>query len=279
MSVGVIIPARNEEKSIPHVLNALLSQHHRPEQIVVVDDGSSDATGRIARQMGCHVVRLPPHKESWVGTPLLAKVYNAGVSALHEVDYMLIVGADTILPPNYIERLLVAFKRDRRLVVASGVVDGEGIPVVPRGTGRMIRMAFFKKYVGRFPTDQYCWESYPIYLALALGFRTLVDANLVIHVMRRTRRYKACYGFAMRELNYFPPLALLRCVLATIREAKTGSMMMKTYLFSPFKPKNTIIKAYMRRQQAKTLLQYCIKPTQALRRIAYRNSIIKNTLK
>ena len=52
-SVSVIIPAYNEEKTIGHVvantLNVMDSQN-LPYEIIVVDDGSTDKTGRIASQ-------------------------------------------------------------------------------------------------------------------------------------------------------------------------------------------------------------------------------------
>ncbi len=53
--VGVIIPARNEEKSLPLVLRDL------PEvaRVVVVDNGSTDRTAAVARQAGATVVHEP----------------------------------------------------------------------------------------------------------------------------------------------------------------------------------------------------------------------------
>jgi glycosyltransferase involved in cell wall biosynthesis len=58
MKILVIIPAYNEEESLPGVIRDL--RDNAPEaDVLVVNDGSRDATGRIAREMGALVVELP----------------------------------------------------------------------------------------------------------------------------------------------------------------------------------------------------------------------------
>ncbi len=56
MSITAIIPAYNEEKNIGRVLDVLLNSHIF-SSVVVVDDGSKDTTGDIARQKGVRVIR------------------------------------------------------------------------------------------------------------------------------------------------------------------------------------------------------------------------------
>jgi glycosyltransferase involved in cell wall biosynthesis len=45
VTIGVVIPCRNEAHWIAEVLDALLEQDRRPDEVVVVDDGSTDGTG------------------------------------------------------------------------------------------------------------------------------------------------------------------------------------------------------------------------------------------
>ena len=57
-SILIIIPAYNEAANLPHVLPKL-KQVIPEADILVVDDHSSDGTGRVARRLGATVVRLP----------------------------------------------------------------------------------------------------------------------------------------------------------------------------------------------------------------------------
>lgn len=56
--VLVIVPAWNEERNVPHTVAAILAAE--PDyDVVVVDDGSTDATARVAREAGARVLVLP----------------------------------------------------------------------------------------------------------------------------------------------------------------------------------------------------------------------------
>ncbi len=55
LNTYVVVPAYNEEKTIGSVLEDLL-RYFRREEIVVVNDGSRDRTGEIARSYGVHVL-------------------------------------------------------------------------------------------------------------------------------------------------------------------------------------------------------------------------------
>ncbi|MDP2659672.1 MAG: glycosyltransferase family 2 protein, partial [Dehalococcoidia bacterium] len=49
--VSVIVPARNEETNIRGCLQSVLDQGYQPIQVIVVDDNSTDGTGRILEQL------------------------------------------------------------------------------------------------------------------------------------------------------------------------------------------------------------------------------------
>lgn len=57
-TVGIVLPAHNEQAALPGVLAELLTCVG-PRQVIVVDDGSTDATADVARSFGVRVVSCP----------------------------------------------------------------------------------------------------------------------------------------------------------------------------------------------------------------------------
>jgi len=113
-TLTVIVPAYNEAKYIGDTLQSLQQQTCRPDQIVVVDDHSSDGTGDVARSYGVRVLRPDANTGSKAG----AQNY-----ALQHIDTELtmIIDADTSVAPNAVEQLVPAF-RDPQVAAACGFV-------------------------------------------------------------------------------------------------------------------------------------------------------------
>ena len=64
-SVAVVVPARDEERSLP----TLLASFPDGLEVVVVDDGSTDATAAVAERAGARVVAAGPLPDGWAGKP------------------------------------------------------------------------------------------------------------------------------------------------------------------------------------------------------------------
>jgi glycosyltransferase involved in cell wall biosynthesis len=103
--VGVIVPAWNEERDIQFVLD-VIGPIGWLEQIVVVDDGSSDATPRVALDCAQNytrmsVLQLPQNQGK--GSAMLA-----GLRALpSEVETVVFIDADLIgLTENHLRALI-----------------------------------------------------------------------------------------------------------------------------------------------------------------------------
>ncbi|MGU3472016.1 glycosyltransferase [Paenibacillus sp. D51F] len=106
--LSVIIPARNEETNLPHLLQSLRHQSCRPFEIIVVDDGSEDGTRAIAESFGAKVVvneHLPP---GWTGKNWA--VWNGYRHC--EGDHIAFLDADVRLCPHALEDLLAARQRE-----------------------------------------------------------------------------------------------------------------------------------------------------------------------
>ncbi len=95
--ISLIIPAYNEESSIGHVLGAIPPGW--ADEIIVVDNGSTDWTAAIAREYGARVIRQP---ERGYGAACLAGI--AMLSPRSEV--VVFLDADFSDYPEDIERLV-----------------------------------------------------------------------------------------------------------------------------------------------------------------------------
>lgn len=65
--LSIIIPARNEEHNLPRLLESIAEQDARPLEVIVVDDGSADATADVARRCGARVLESAPLPDGWRG--------------------------------------------------------------------------------------------------------------------------------------------------------------------------------------------------------------------
>ncbi|MFZ4656960.1 MAG: glycosyltransferase family 2 protein, partial [Caldilineaceae bacterium] len=54
-TVSVIIPLYNAEAFLAQAIESVLEQTHPPQQVLVIDDGSTDQSAQIARRYGAAV--------------------------------------------------------------------------------------------------------------------------------------------------------------------------------------------------------------------------------
>ena len=94
--ISVIIPAYNEEESLPHVLNDL--PQDRLHQVIVVDNSSTDRTAEVARANGATVVY---EKRRGYGQACLS-----GMDALDNPDAVVFLDGDYSDFPEEIDLLL-----------------------------------------------------------------------------------------------------------------------------------------------------------------------------
>ena len=137
MRTLVFIPAWNEEASIAEVIGDV--REHLPEaDVLVVDDGSTDATPARAREAGAIVASLPFNQG------LGAALQTGYLYALREgYDSCAHLDADGQHPPAEVARLLAEVAADRAdLVIGSRYREagpGEGDEATATTTGRPSR--------------------------------------------------------------------------------------------------------------------------------------------
>ena len=105
--MSVVIPVLNEERHLGQLLSDIRRQSLRPEEVIVVDAGSRDATVRIAK-LSCTAVLH--------GEPPVALGRNLGGYAATG-DLIFFLDADIRLPQNFFEDFLCEVE-ERRLDIA-----------------------------------------------------------------------------------------------------------------------------------------------------------------
>ena len=139
----IITPAKNEEKSLPGLIQSIVRQTIKPKLWVIVDDGSTDGTPEI--------IEDAVKKHEWIQTIRLkegerdlgvhySQVCIAGFDYAMEYckrckieyDYIGLIDADIILEETYFERLIKEFEKNRNF----GIVSGEVWNIIDEKTKR-----------------------------------------------------------------------------------------------------------------------------------------------
>jgi glycosyltransferase involved in cell wall biosynthesis len=163
MNIAVVIPAFNEGEAIGRVVRAV--PRHGVQQIIVVDNGSSDDTARRARAAGARVVQ---EKRRGYGAACLA-----GAHAAAGADVLVFLDGDRSDDPSQLDRIagpVLAGAAD--LVIGSrirGTMEKDAMPLHGRLGNRFI-VFLLRRFYGTGITDIGSFR--------AIKTRTLLQLNM-----------------------------------------------------------------------------------------------------
>ena len=214
---SVIVTCRNSEKSIKSALNSLIDQSIKPEFIIVVDDGSTDNTNKILKNLqsknkNLYVITNPDLGynigrvvNNWNKALGLAKKLN-----LKSTDYHMIAPDDAEYEENYCEKIIRYMDYDASIVIASGNYDFNDY-TIPRGAGRLIRNSFFFSVHSYYP-ERMGYETIIFYSAIQNNFKHKVvpEARFVHTRALGSNHHFYEFGASMRTLGYHPLFVLGR---------------------------------------------------------------------
>ncbi|WP_019546294.1 glycosyltransferase [Streptomyces sulphureus] len=115
-SVAIVVPARDEAEVLPLTLPTLLAQEYPgTAEVVLVDDGSRDGTGELARTLAAEHGGLPLTVSSpgepepgWTGKLWAVRHGTALARAHADPAYLLLTDADIAHSPDSLRRLVAA---------------------------------------------------------------------------------------------------------------------------------------------------------------------------
>ena len=137
-TVGVVVPARNEERNIGACVDTILAQDHANLRLVVLNDGSDDGTGDVlAGRLGDPRLTVMdggdgPLPEGWLGKAWACqRAAKALLESDSPPDWLLFVDADVTLHPHAVAASLGHAERGELAMVS--------------GLGRLIMESFWEK--------------------------------------------------------------------------------------------------------------------------------------
>jgi glycosyltransferase involved in cell wall biosynthesis len=130
--ISFVMPAFNAQDTVREAISSVLRQTHRDFELVVVDDGSTDATGSIAA--GFPDARVVRQENGGV-----AAARNRGIEEAHE-ELIAFCDADDALYPQHLEALVAVWERH------GGIATANSLWLFPGGTHPSRR-----RYKGGFP--------------------------------------------------------------------------------------------------------------------------------
>jgi len=151
--ITILVPAYNEQKTIEASVTAILALHYRNYEVVVVNDGSSDATLEALRH-AFDLYEVPRTYPETIPTKPLRALYrsrartklvvidkenggkadslNAAINA-SRFPLVIAVDADTLIEPDALLRLTRPFLLGRRIAAVGGTVRVANGCVVKHG--------------------------------------------------------------------------------------------------------------------------------------------------
>ena len=216
MAISVIIITRNTEYYMRDCLDSLVHQSRKPDEVIVVDADSTDATPQIVREFGAQYPYI-----KFFNKPLQkGEARNYGVSK-STGDIVAFVDADTICHALWIEEMLKAFAQPGIDAVAgkevrlgySGFAGLKRVPLLHKGqdvTYPTVNMAYTRKAFGHVRGfDPWFKEAEDVDLNFRVvdaGFKLIYhDKAIVFHRVRDSFfgffKQAFWYGFGRKELT------------------------------------------------------------------------------
>jgi len=112
----VIIPVHNGGKEFGRCLEGVMSSATRPDEVIVVDDASTDGSGEVAQRSGAQVIRLssPPRG------PAFARNRGAEIA---QGEILFFTDSDVLLHPDVLGLALETLRGDASIDACFGSYD------------------------------------------------------------------------------------------------------------------------------------------------------------
>jgi cellulose synthase/poly-beta-1,6-N-acetylglucosamine synthase-like glycosyltransferase/spore germination protein YaaH/peptidoglycan/xylan/chitin deacetylase (PgdA/CDA1 family) len=129
--ISVLVPCFNEEKVIVESVTRILASHWNNLEVIVLDDGSKDATAAVVRKAFASEPRVELMSFENGGK---ARALNRGLARTRG-EIIVALDADTLFPPDTLGRLARWFVDERVGAVAGNAIVGNRLNLITRWQG------------------------------------------------------------------------------------------------------------------------------------------------
>lgn len=146
---ALILPARNEEKTIRKTLDSIVNQTLRPVALIIALNDCTDGSASIAEEFRRRYDWISVHRHDFSGGrnyAFKALIFAEAYKRLSEMelDFIGNLDADVTLPADYYQLVLQKFAADPGLGIAGGTFyqekDGRGVAHFDVYTGSVVGM-------------------------------------------------------------------------------------------------------------------------------------------
>ena len=202
IKVSLIVAVYNIEKYIVRCINSLMYQTYKNLEIIIIDDGSTDSSGKICKDYKKKDSRIVFQKNSG-----LSSARNTGIQ-LSTGEYISFVDGDDWLEKNAVEKMVSRIDKDVDIIITSffrdfpkKIVSNESefqgrvsrekcIEMMVKGNGithsacaKLYKKELFNEVI--FPIDKYYEDYYTIYYIIDRAKEIFVDGCATYHYVYR----------------------------------------------------------------------------------------------
>lgn len=275
----IITPVRDEAEHVRETIRSIVSQTIVPSQWIIVDDGSTDETGKIIDEV--------TRKHSWIfalhisdrgfrqpGAGVMeAFYYGYQFLRTHDWDFIIKLDGDVSLKPDYFERCLQKFDADPKLGIGGGVMYAErdGVlkeEVAPRfhvrGPTKIYRRTCWDAIGGLIKAPG--WDTVDEVKANMIGWRTQTFPDIIAIHLRPTGAQQGSWRDGVKNgradyISGYHPLFMAAKCLKRMREKPYFAVglahfcgFLSGYIKRTPKVNDPVLIRYTRRQQMRRLL-------------------------
>ncbi|MBD3172492.1 glycosyltransferase [Candidatus Bathyarchaeota archaeon] len=176
MKYSVIVTTYNDAEYLPGCFQSIENQTQTPEEVIIVNDNSTDNTEKIIEKYSFKKINSnePKHGERWLNR---VRAFKLGLKSVEKpTDLVLKIDADIIIPANYAEKLIQNYNNDPQLGASSGIQNPDKFHPLPRNG------AILYKHEAIQTPDEikevYAWDRWILLWLKEKGYHLSVDENL-----------------------------------------------------------------------------------------------------